>query len=128
MANSIKENWLPKIYQSLGIIMIVAGVLAVPLKMRFNYVEARQRDFLKTLGTHYEDHKILENIIPNKDLLAVHYIDHKELVKSIPNLELLKAQYVNINEKLDSLNDQLEECRGTDKEFRKQLYEYFKIN
>lgn len=93
------------VYQVLGIAVIVITVLAIPIKMRFNYVEARQGETIASLQKHFED--------------------HKELEKNIPDEKLLNFQYENINDKLDSLSTQLEACRDTDKEFREQLYKYF---
>ena len=100
-----KATVLSTIYQVLGIAGIIVGVLAVPVKMKFNYVEARQEETVASLRKHYED--------------------HKELEKKIPNETVLNNQYESINEKLDSLFVQLEKCRETDKEFREQLYKYF---
>ena len=100
-----EKNTLNMIYQALGIAVIVVTVLAVPIKMRFSYVEARQAETVMSIQKHYED--------------------HKELEKKIPNETILNNQYENINEKLDSLFAQLERCRETDNEFREKLYKYF---
>ena len=107
-AQNSKRNWLNIVYQSLGIAALIIGVLAVPIEMRFDFVEARNEE--------------------TREIITKHIDEHKDLETRIPNRQVLEQQYETIVNKLEEFAIALRKCQEADEEWREKFYEYISKN